>query len=104
MVTYLGVIPNDVANEVAGTKSAHARFKILEDLYEDHLQMVVDVDTDAWVSTQATDTPVWAFAHYLRHLSESTSPTVHHRDLDFILEALNSHMVPEKYHRVPAHV
>lgn len=44
LVTYSGADPNEAANEVDGTRGAHARFKFLEELYKDHLQMVVDAD------------------------------------------------------------
>lgn len=43
MIAYLGAHPTEVANEIVDTKSAHARFKLLEELYKYHLQMVVDV-------------------------------------------------------------
>lgn len=46
MVTPLGVNPTEATNEVADTIGAHDRFKFLEELYKDHLQMVVDVDND----------------------------------------------------------
>lgn len=46
LVTYLGVGPTDVAGEVADTICAHVRFKFLEELYKDHLQMVVDVGNE----------------------------------------------------------
>lgn len=46
LVTYLGANPTEAANEVVDAKYAHDRFKILEELYKDHLLMVVDVDSD----------------------------------------------------------
>lgn len=37
-----------------------------------------------------------------RHPSESTSSTVHHIDLDVILENFKSHLVQEEFHKVLA--
>lgn len=42
----LGADPTDVANEVAHTIGAHARFKFLEELYKDHLHMALDAEGD----------------------------------------------------------
>lgn len=42
MVTYLGFDPN----EVADIKGACARFKFFEELYKDHLQIDMDIDSD----------------------------------------------------------
>lgn len=44
--TYLGVDPTDVQKEVVDTRGDHARFKLLEYFYKDHLQMVMDVESD----------------------------------------------------------
>ncbi|XP_050889853.1 uncharacterized protein LOC127095166 [Lathyrus oleraceus] len=38
MVTHLRVDPTEASNEVANTIDAHARFKLLEQLYKDHMQ------------------------------------------------------------------
>lgn len=46
MVTYLGGKPTKASYEVADTRGAHSRFKLLEELYKDHLQMVVDANGD----------------------------------------------------------
>lgn len=46
LVTYLGIKPTEVANEVSGTRGAHARIKFLKELYKDHLQWVRNVRID----------------------------------------------------------
>lgn len=46
LVTYLGADPTKAENEVADTKCAHSRFKLLEGIYIGHPQMVVDADID----------------------------------------------------------
>lgn len=44
LLTHLGVDPTNATNEVYDIRGVHARFKFLEELYKDHLQMIVDVD------------------------------------------------------------
>lgn len=46
MITYSGAGLTDAHNKVFDTINAHSIFKFLEDLYKDHLHMVVDVEGD----------------------------------------------------------
>lgn len=46
LVTYLGDDPNKAANVVINFIGDHARFKVLEELFKDHMQMEIDAKGD----------------------------------------------------------